>query len=61
MKEFWKTWQFWVAVVAAVLLIVCIVLWFTCRPFCYASSGFLIGGLLCFGIGYVVGKKYGKS
>lgn len=57
MKEFWKTWQFWVAVVAAVLLIVCIVLWFTCRPFCYAVSGLLIGALAGFIGGYVVGKK----
>ena len=59
MKEFWKSWKFWAAVVAVILAIVCIVLWFTCRPFCYATSGFLIGGSIFFGVGYFLGKKYG--
>ena len=57
MKEFWKSWKFWLAVVAAVLLIVAVVLYFTYPVFCYAVSGFLIGGLLFFIIGYYVAKK----
>ena len=57
MKEFWKDWRFWVAVAAVVLVIVCVVLWFTCREFCYASSGFLIGGMIGLAIGYWLGKK----
>ena len=59
MKEFWKDWRFWVAVAAVVLVIVCVVLWFTCRELCYASSGFLIGGMIGLAIGYWLGKKYG--
>lgn len=57
MKEIWKDWRFWLVIAAVVLIIVCIVLWFTCRPFCYATSGLLIGALAGFIGGYVVGKK----
>ncbi|MBO4691063.1 MAG: hypothetical protein J5621_09360 [Paludibacteraceae bacterium] len=59
MKDFWKSWKFWVAIAAVVLAIVAVVLWFTCRPFCYATSGFLIGAFAGFIGGYYVGKKYG--
>ena len=57
MKEFWKDWRFWAVVFAIVLVIVCIVLWFVSRSFCYAASGFLIGALAGFIGGYFVGKK----
>ena len=59
MKDFIHSWKFWVAIAAVVLAIVAVVLWFTCRPFCYATSGFLIGAFAGFIGGYYVGKKYG--
>ena len=33
MKDFWKTWQFWVAVAVALLIIVGFVLYFTVPQF----------------------------
>ena len=57
MKEFWKDWRFWAIVIAVLLVIVAIILWFTCRPFCYATSGFLIGALGGFMGGFYVAKK----
>ncbi len=60
MKDFWKSWKFWLAIAAVVLAIAAVVLWFTCRPFCYATSGFLIGGLGGFMGGFYVCKKYGR-
>lgn len=57
MKEFWKDYRFWLAIVAAVLLIVAVVLYFTYPVFCYAVSGLLIGLLAGYIIGYFVAKK----
>ena len=59
MKDLLKNWKFWAAVVAVVLLIVAVVLWFVSPKFCYAASGLLIGALAGFIGGYFVGKKYG--
>lgn len=55
--EFWKDYRFWLAVVAAVLLIVAVVLYFTYPVFCYAVSGLLIGALAGYIIGYYIAKK----
>ena len=57
MKDFWKSWKFWAAVVVAVLIIVAIVLYFTAPKFSYAVSGLVIGGLAGFIWGYAVGTK----
>lgn len=57
MKDCWKSWKFWAAVIAAVLIIVAIVLYFTAPKFSYAVSGLVIGGLAGFICGYVVGTK----
>lgn len=60
MKEFWKTWQFWVAV-AAVLLIVAGVVVYLCVPeFKDLIKSVLIAcgvGAACFGIGYWIDAK----
>lgn len=60
MKEFWKTWQFWVAV-AAVLLIIAGVVVYLCVPeFKDFIKNVLIAcgvGAACFGIGYWIGAK----
>ena len=61
MKDFWKTWQFWVAVAALILLIVAVVLYFKAPTFCYAISGFIMGALAGFIAGYFVAKKYAKA
>ena len=58
MKDFWKSWKFWAAVVAVLLVITCVVLWFTCKPFCIGASGFTIGALAGFIAGYVICKNY---
>lgn len=52
-----KNWKIWAAIVAAVLLIAAIVLYFTVPVFCYAASGLLVGGLGGFIWGYYVGKN----
>jgi nitrate/nitrite transporter NarK len=52
-----KDWRFWAAVVAVVLLIVAVVLYFVSPKFCYAASGLLVGALAGFIGGYFVGKK----
>jgi len=52
-----KDWRFWAAVVAVILLIVAVVLYFLSREFCYAVSGLLIGSLAGFIAGYFVTKK----
>ena len=52
-----KSWKFWAAVVAIVLIIAAIVLYFTVPVFCYAVSGLLIGMLAGFIWGYNVGIK----
>ena len=54
-----KDWRFWAAVVAVVLLIVAVVLYFVSPRFCFAASGLLIGLLAGFIVGYFVHKKYG--
>ena len=59
MKEFWKTWQFLTAVVAVILLIVAVVLYFVSPKFCYAASGLLIGAFAGFIGGYFVGNRGG--
>ena len=60
MKEFWKTWQFWVAV-AAVLLIIAGVVVYLCVPeFKDFIKSVLIAcgvGTACFSIGYWIGAK----
>ena len=61
MKDFWKTWQFWAAVVALVLIIVAVVLYFYKPTFCYFVSGLTIGALAGFIAGYFVSKKYTKK
>ena len=59
MKDLLKSWKFWVAVVAAVLVLVTVVLCFTVPTVAYATGGLLIGALAGFIGGYFVGKKYG--
>lgn len=59
MKDLLKNWKFWAAVVAAVLVIVTVVLYFTVPVFAYATGGLLIGALAGFIGGYFVCKKYG--
>ena len=61
MKEFWKTWQFLTAVVAVILLIVAVVLYFVSPKFCYAASGLLIGTFAGFIGGYFVGNRGGAK
>ena len=56
--DFWKSWKFWAAVVAVLLVITCIILWFTNPTFCIGASGFTIGALIGFITGYVICKKY---
>ena len=60
MKEFWKTWQFWVAA-ASVLLIIAGVVVYLCVPeFKDFIKSVLITccvGAACFGIGYWIGIK----
>jgi len=58
MKEWIKSWKFWAAVIALVLVIVAIVLYFTVPNFTYAIGSLLIGALAGFIGGYFVGKKY---
>lgn len=58
MKDFWKSWQFWAAVVALILAIIAVVLYFVSPKFCYLASGLLIGALGGFIGGYSVGKKH---
>ena len=57
MKDLLKSWKFWTAIIAVVLLIVAVVLFFVSPKFCYAVSGLLIGALAGFIGGYFVGKK----
>ena len=58
MKDFWKSWKFWAAVVAVLLIIAAVVLYFTIPVFCYAVSGLLIGLAGGFIWGYCVGSKH---
>ena len=57
MKEFWKTWQFWVAV-ASVLLIIAGVVVYLCVPEFkeFINSVLITCGVCaaCFGIGYLI-------
>lgn len=55
--EILKSWKFWAVVIAVVLLIVAVVLYFVSPKFCFAASGLLIGALAGFIGGYYVGKK----
>lgn len=55
--EIFKSWKFWAAVVAVILLIVAVVLYFVSPKFCYAASGLFIGALAGFIGGYFVGAK----
>lgn len=57
MKDLLKNWKFWATIVASVLLIVAIVLYFVSPKFCYAASGLLVGALAGFIGGYFIGKK----
>ena len=53
-----KSWKFWAAVIAAIVIIVCVILYFTNRTFAYVTASALIGVLAGFIAGYVVGRKY---
>ena len=53
-----KSWKFWVAVAAVIVVIVCVILFFTNRTFAYVTASGLIGLLVGFIVGYVVGIKY---
>lgn len=57
MKDLIKSWKFWVAIIAAVLVLVTVVLCFTVPTFAYATGGLLIGALAGFIGGYFVGQK----
>lgn len=52
MKDLLKSWKFWVALAAVVLVIVCIVLFFTVPEFAQVTGGALIGlivgAILCY-------------
>ena len=61
MKNLLTNWKFWAAVIAAIVIIVCVVLWFVSPKFCLAASGLLIGLLLGFIAGYFVHKYYGEK
>ena len=52
-----KSWKFWAAIIAVLLIIVTVVLCFTVPTFAYATAGLLIGGLAGFIFGYFVGNK----
>ena len=58
MNEILKKWQFWVAVSAVIVAIVCVILFFTNRTFAYVTASGLIGLLVGFIAGYIVGIKY---
>ena len=58
MKNLLTNWKFWAAVIAAIVIIVCVILFFTNRTFAYVTASGLIGLLLGFIIGYYVGRKY---
>ena len=55
--EILKSWKFLAVIIAVVLLIVAVVLYFVSPKFCFAASGLLIGALAGFIGGYYVGKK----
>ena len=57
MKSFWKDYRFWLAIIAVVLAIVAVVLYFTYPLFAYAVSGLLIGALAGFIAGFYVAKN----
>lgn len=54
MTEFWKSWKFWAIVIAAILLITGIVLYFTVPAFRVAIWE-TAAGILLFVIGWLVG------
>ena len=54
MKDFWKSWKFWVAVAAAVLLIVGVVLYFTVPAFKTVILE-ILADVLIFVVGAIVG------
>ena len=58
MKNLLTNWKFWLAVAAVIVVIVCIILFFTNRTFAYVTASGLIGLLVGFIAGYVVGIKY---
>lgn len=61
MKNIIKSWQFWAAIIAVVLAIVAVVLYFVSPKFCYLASGLLIGALGGFIGGYFTSKKYANN
>ena len=58
MKNLLSNWKFWCAIIAAIVIIVCVILFFTNRTFAYVTASGLIGLLVGFIVGYIVGIKY---
>ena len=58
MKNLFRNPKFWAAVIAAIVIIVCVILFFTNRTFAYVTASGLIGLLVGFIVGYIVGIKY---
>lgn len=54
MKEFWKSWKFWLCIAAVVLIIVGIILYFTVQAFKVVVWE-AAAGLLLVGIGVLIG------
>lgn len=57
MKNLIKSWKFWAAIIAVLLIIVTVILCFTIPTFAYATGGLLIGALAGFIFGYFIGQK----
>lgn len=57
MKELIKSWKFWVAIAAAVLIIVAVVLFFTVPKFAQVIGGGLVGLIIGFALGCFLCKK----
>ena len=57
MKDLVKNWKFWVAIAAALLAIVAVVLFFTVPKFAQVVGGGLVGLIIGFAIGFILGKK----
>lgn len=55
MKEFWKSWKFWVVVVFVVLLIVGMVLYFTVPAFKVVVLE-VLAGVCAVAVGYLLGR-----
>lgn len=56
-----KDWRFWAAIVALVLLIVAVVLFFTVPKFAQVIGGGLVGLIIGFIAGFLLAKKVGAQ